>query len=70
VHRHGLNERVDGAHTHTPQNPGGEHVHGEFAGTALIDGSHHHNEYSEGWHHHKDEDDNKGTIVPQNPSQT
>lgn len=65
MHRHFLGDTIDGAHTHTPQNPHGEHVHGEFIGSALIDGSHSHNSFGGGYHHHEEVDQN--TIIPKSP---
>ena len=63
MHRHELGGSVDGAHTHTPQNPEGQHSHGKNEGMALIDGSHYHEKNDGlGYHHHNDEDIQ--TIVP------
>lgn len=56
IHSHAEGEAVDGGHIHTPQNPGGEHVHGEFQGQALIDGWHTHENGGLGGHNHKKED--------------
>ena len=57
LHRHSADDKIDGAHRHTLLNPGGEHVHGEFEGMALIDGPHFHQQYSSlGYHHHKEKE--------------
>ncbi len=69
MHRHRLADPIDGAHTHTPQNPKGEHVHGEFEGMALIDGAHSHkDDYSYNSYHYHDKDKNTTTTIPQKPS--
>lgn len=69
VHRHFLDEEIDGAHIHTMQNPGGEHVHGLKEGQALIDGAHTHSHDGLGWHNHEHNDkDNFGNIPIQKPA--
>lgn len=67
MHRHLLGDPIDGAHQHTTQNPGGEHIHGEFEGRALIDGSHRHKGFGDGYHSHKKDETNEGQIIPQKP---
>lgn len=69
LHRHYVDEDVDGAHVHSPQNPGGEHAHGELKGVALIDGKHHHDGNGLGWHHHCDHEENYGEIPVEKPGQ-
>ena len=66
MHRHLLEEPIDGAHQHTTLNLGGEHVHGEFEGRALTDGEHYHKYNGTGYHYHEEEED-KGEIIPQSP---
>ena len=73
MHRHLLEDTIDGPHIHTVQNPGGEHAHGLLEGMALLDGRHNHEEGSLGWHHHKPEDDlneipieKPGQVLPPN----
>ena len=51
----------ESAHEDVPQNPGGEHAHGELEGQTLIDGSHIHHHHGS-YHHHKEDDPQ--TIIP------
>jgi len=63
MHRHHLEDELDGAHTHSAINPMGEHVHGELAGMALIDGAHEHIDGSAGYHDHYKHEDTSQHIV-------
>lgn len=63
MHRHSIENSIDGEHIHTVLNPEGEHSHGINEGMVLIDGSHTHDgDYSDlGWHSHEKE---KESILP------
>lgn len=63
LHRHEPDLPLDGPHVHTPQNPGGEHVHGEVAGMALVDGWHTHENGELGNHKHHEKDLGKNLNV-------
>ena len=67
MHRHFLEDSIDGAHIHTTQNPKGEHVHGHTEGRALIDGGHTHDDGGTGYHWHDYEEDDGDKIIPQRP---
>ncbi len=70
MHRHTEDDEIDGAHSHTVMNPGGEHVHGLLAGSALADGRHFHDSsYDLGWHRHeKNMNSPDGSkIIPEHP---
>lgn len=69
MHRHALEDKVDGAHVHSTQNPEGEHAHGVLQGKALIDGSHTHDEYGLGWHNHESDHDDIDDIPVEKPGQ-